>query len=207
METLKSLIKKIKWETVLTAIIAIVVGIVFIVTPASSGAVLCYVAGVMILALGIYFFVKFFTARLAMPGFLVYGIMLMLLGIFCLTRPGVVLGIITVVFGIYLVMDGLFKVRDGIQCVRDHIKGGWMLFILAALTIVLGLIVMFGSFDSIMVMAGVSLIIDGICDIIATVYYSAYVHKVKKTVKKEFERSRMEDVSDVVDVTDSDENK
>ncbi len=204
METLKSLVKKIKWETVLTAIMAIVVGIVFIVTPVSSGAVLCYVAGVMLLALGIYFFVKFFTARLAMPGFLVYGIMLMLLGIFCLVRPDMVLGVITVVFGIYLVLDGMFKVRDGIQCVRDHIKGGWMLFILAALTIVLGVIVMFGSFDSIMIMAGVSLIIDGVCDIIATIYYSAYVHKVKKTIKKEFERSHLEDVSDVVD---SDENK
>ncbi len=204
MKTLKSLVKKIKWETVLTAIMAIVVGIVFIVTPVSSGAVLCYVAGVMLLALGIYFFVKFFMARLAMPGFLVYGIMLMLLGIFCLVRPDMVLGVITVVFGIYLVLDGMFKVRDGIQCVRDHIKGGWMLFILAALTIVLGVIVMFGSFDSIMIMAGVSLIIDGVCDIIATIYYSAYVHKVKKTIKKEFERSHLEDVSDVVD---SDENK
>ena len=189
MENFKSLIKRVKWETVLMALTAIIVGIAFIVAPSSSGAVVVYLSGALLLCIGIYCFVKFFTMRLTLPSFMFTGILLILVGIFFLVRPGVVQGLLTVLFGIYLILDGLFKIRDGIECVRLRVKGGWSMFLLAAITIILGLLVMFGSFEDIMIIAGTSLIIDGICDIFTTIYLSAYVHKTKRTIKKEAKKN------------------
>lgn len=187
MDNFKSIVKRIKWETVLMALTAIIVGIAFIAAPASSGAVIVYLAGALLLCIGIYCFVKFFTMRFTLPGFMFAGIILMLVGVFFLVRPGVVQGVLTVLFGVYLILDGLFKVREGIECVRLHVKGSWSMFVLAAVTVVLGLLVMFGTFADIMIIAGTSLIIDGVMDIFTTIYLSAYVHKAKRTVKKAVE--------------------
>lgn len=87
MDNFKSIVKRIKWETVLMALTAIIVGIAFIAAPASSGAVIGYLAGALLLCIGIYCFVKFFTMRFTLSGFMFAGIILMLVGIFFLVRP------------------------------------------------------------------------------------------------------------------------
>ena len=59
----------------------------------------------------------------------------------------------------------------------------WIWFILALLTIVLGVLVMFG--ESVMTLLGVSLIVDGVSDIVTTLWLSAGVRKVKKEIEKD----------------------
>ena len=54
MEQIKSFFKKIKWETLITALFAIAIGIVFIVVPQSSADVICIVLGSVLIALGAY---------------------------------------------------------------------------------------------------------------------------------------------------------
>lgn len=202
MEGIKSILKKLKWESVTMALVAIVVGIVFVAAPSASAKVLCYVAGTMLIIAGVLCFVRFFTARLALPGFMVYGIMLMLAGIFCCVRPDIVAGIITVGFGAYLVLDGAFKLRDGIQYTAKGIRGGWIMFLLSAVTVVLGIVVMFGTFDSVVTLAGISLIVDGVVDLATAAYFGIYARKAKKAAKKAFERANLEDISDVLDSSD-----
>ena len=62
-------------------------------------------------------------------------------------------------------------------------QGWWIWFILALLTIVLGILVMFG--ESVMTLLGVSLIVDGVSDIVTTLWLSAGVRKVKKEIEKD----------------------
>lgn len=54
---------------------------------------------------------------------------------------------------------------------------------LAVLTIVLGILVMFG--ESVMLLLGISLIIDGVSDIVTTLWLSAGVRKVKKEIEND----------------------
>ena len=62
-------------------------------------------------------------------------------------------------------------------------QGWWIWFLLAVLTIVLGILVMFG--ESVMPLLGISLIIDGVSDIVTTLWLSAGVRKVKKEIEKD----------------------
>lgn len=206
MDSFKSFMKRIKWEALLAAIFAIVIGALFIVYPENSGNVLCYVGGGLFIALGMAMLVAYFTAGLLFGSyFFIISMILFLVGIVCVACPEIVKGFITVIFGIFLVADGVTKLQLGIDGVKVGIKGSWSLFIVAAASIALGITVTFGTFEDVMLFAGISLIIDGISDIITTLVFSAKYQNATRNVKRVLKNVKS-DADDVIEGTvDKDE--
>ena len=87
-------------------------------------------------------------------------------------------------FGLFLIIDGLSKVQDGVYCARDKVKGWWVLVLDAILMVVLGAIVMFGTFEYVMIFAGISLIVDGVRNFITTAVFASKVRKARKELGK-----------------------
>lgn len=194
MNYIKKLFKKMKWETLITALMSIIVGILFLVEPENSSNVLCTVVGVAFVVLGAAMLVRYFASGLLFGSIhLIFSIILLAIGIFSLSKPDTFKIIITFIFGLFLIIDGLLKIQDGMDCYRANVKGWWVLFIVSVLSIVLGSLVMFGSFDSIMIFAGVSLIVDGVLDIITTLVFSSHVRKVEKRVHDVIEEYHSEE--------------
>lgn len=54
---------------------------------------------------------------------------------------------------------------------------------MSILLVGLGISVMFGTFDFVMIYCGISLIVDGVCDIVTTLVFSSHVKKAEKTIK------------------------
>lgn len=183
MSEIKKFFTKLKWEKLVTAIVAIVLGIVFVADPNGSGDAVCKVAGVAMIVLAAAMLIRYFTSAQLFPENLIFSAVLLLLGIFFIAKSGVVMTVLGLFFGIFLVIDGASKVRDGIDAAKVKIQGCWIWFLLALLTIVLGVLVMFG--ESVMTLLGVSLIVDGVSDIVTTLWLSAGVRKVKKEIEKD----------------------
>lgn len=183
MSEIKKFFTKLKWEKLVTAIVAIVLGIVFVADPNGSGDAVCKVAGVAMLVLAAAILIRYITSAQLFPENLIFSAVLLLLGIFFIAKSGVVMTVLGLFFGIFLVIDGASKIRDGIDAAKAKIQGWWIWFILALLTIVLGVLVMFG--ESVMTLLGVSLIVDGVSDIVTTLWLSAGVRKVKKEIEKD----------------------
>lgn len=183
MSEIKKFFTKLKWEKLITAIVAIVLGIVFVADPNGSGDAVCKVAGVAMIVLAAAMLIRYFTSAQLFPENLIFSAVLLLLGIFFIAKSGVVMTVLGLFFGIFLVIDGASKIRDGIDAAKAKIQGWWIWFILALLTIVLGVLVMFG--ESVMTLLGVSLIVDGVSDIVTTLWLSAGVRKVKKEIEKD----------------------
>ena len=183
MSEIKKFFTKLKWEKLVTAIVAIVLGIVFVADPNGSGDAVCKVAGVAMIVLAAAMLIRYFTSKQLFPENLIFSSVLLLLGIFFIAKSGVVMTVLGLFFGIFLVIDGASKIRDGIDAAKAKIQGCWIWFILALLTIVLGVLVMFG--ESVMTLLGVSLIVDGVSDIVTTLWLSAGVRKVKKEIEKD----------------------
>ena len=80
----------------------------------------------------------------------------------------------------FLVIDGMVTLQDGIDCARAKLGGWWVLAALAVITIALGCVILFGKFDSIMLLAGISLIVDGVFDLIATLAFSKRVREARQ---------------------------
>ena len=187
MSEIKKFFTKLKWEKLVTAIVAIVLGIVFVANPEGAGSVVCKVAGVAMLVLSVALLVKYFSSARLFPENLIFSAVLLLLGIFFIAKWSVVLTVIGLFFGIFLVIDGAGKLRDGFDAFKEKSQGWWIWFLLAGATIVLGIFVMFGESEaeSVMLLLGISLIIDGVSDIVTTLWLSAGVRKVKKEIEKD----------------------
>ena len=156
MSEIKKFFTKLKWEKLVTAIVAIVLGIVFVADPNGSGDAVCKVAGVAMIVLAAAMLIRYFTSKQLFPENLIFSAVLLLLGIFFIAKSGVVMTVLGLFFGIFLVIDGASKIRDGIDAAKAKMQGWWIWFILALLTIVLGVLVMFG--ESVMTLLGLSLI-------------------------------------------------
>ena len=193
MDSIKNFFKKIKWESLIASIVAIAIGIMFVVVPSTAGNVVCYVLGGVLIALGLLLVIRQLTADFLLfySPFLI-GLVMISIGILCFARPEVVKSLFTIIFGLYLIVDGLSKIPEGVNCVKLHIKGSWLIFVMAGISLALGFIVMFGTMEYIMIICGASLIVDGIIGVIYTLMFSSYIRKTHKQVKKLFESHKDE---------------
>ena len=91
-------------------------------------------------------------------------------------------GILTFIVGIFIIIDAGTSFADSIICARARITGWPVMLLTSLLMVVLGCIVMFGTFDMIIVFAGWSLIINGACDIIMTLIFSHRINEAKKVL-------------------------
>ena len=154
MESIRGYFKALKWRSLIVAFSAILLGLLFILTPQASADVICYVAGVLLVC-----------------------------GVFCLLRPEIIQGLLTVLFGVFLVIDGMMTLQDGVDCARARLAGWWVPALLGAVTIALGCVVLFGKFDSIMLLAGISLIVDGVFDLIVTFAFSKRIRTAREKLR------------------------
>ena len=184
MESIRGYFKALKWRSLIVAFSAILLGLLFILTPQTSANVICYVAGILLLASGIAAVISYLASgRLFGSYALVSGIVLLVCGVFCLLRPEIIQGLLTVLFGVFLVIDGMMTLQDGVDCARARLAGWWVPALLGAVTIALGCVVLFGKFDSIMLLAGISLIVDGVFDLIVTFAFSKRIRTAREKLR------------------------
>lgn len=185
MDIVKNFFKKVKWESLISALFIIAIGVLFIVLPESSAQVLCYVTGGLFVTLGVIFLVRYLSSDFIFSAHaLILGLVLLFVGLLTIIRPELVQGIITIIFGIYLIADGAIQIQNAIECFRAKAKGTWAFVLSATLSIALGVLIMLNTFTSVMIFCGISLVVDGVCDFIVTLIFSSKIKKVHKAVKE-----------------------
>ena len=80
MNKVKKFFTKLKWENIIAAILAIVVGVLFIILPKDSADVLCLIAGILLICAGAFTLVAYiFSGFFLGAHLLIVGIMLILM--------------------------------------------------------------------------------------------------------------------------------
>lgn len=182
MDKVQGFFKKVKWDSIIIATLTIVFGILCVAMPTRAGDVLCIVFGAMLLTMSVALFVRFFTVdRFFGANLLIAAAVMLILGIFCLVYTSTLQSILTVLFGIFIFVDSMTSLTDSILCAKAKIKGWWVLFVLSILTACLGVCVVFSTFDTVMIFAGCSLIIEGLRRLVTTLVFS---HKIKQAKKQ-----------------------
>ena len=106
--------------------------------------------------------------RLAFQYDLAFGLLLMALGTVTLCHPGDAMSFLCVMSGIPVLADGLFKIQIALDSRRFGIASWWLLMVLAALTCVIGVLLVFRPWDGAQVLTmlmGISLLLDGILNL------------------------------------------
>lgn len=163
MKDFKTVFKRLKWETILAAVLTILIGILCVALPDRMGDVLTVVVGWSLIVLGLATGVSiFFRGRLLVGTALVRALIMVMVGMLCLVEGEVFKSIITILFGLYIVFDSMSAAMDAVALIRARVKGAPILFVLSVVTACLGVVVAFSDFESVMIFAGVTLMIEGI---------------------------------------------
>ena len=94
-----------------------------------------------------------------------FAFLIMLIGLILLAVPGRAMSFLFIVLGILILTDGLFKIQIALDARRFGIRKWWLIFSLAVLSGILGLLLVIRPAESmqfIMALLGISLLCDGI---------------------------------------------
>lgn len=144
------------------------VGVLLILFPQVSALTLCRILGAILILYGVIKMIGYFSKdlyRLAFQYDLAFGILIDLIGLILLAVPSRVMSFLFIVFGILILTDGLFKIQIALDARSFGIRKWWLVFSLAVLSGVLGLLLILRPVESmqfIMALLGVSLLCDGV---------------------------------------------
>lgn len=168
MDKLKNMLKKLKLQAGVAAVALIIIGLMFIIFRDTSLEVICYVAGALLMLWGVLCLFTFFATGLTGASDLGLGLTLVLIALLLFIKPWVITGILTVLFGIALIIDGATKMQQFVAMNKAKIKSRWAVLAIAVISLILGVLIVFDPFgSSIMIFAGVSLIVAGVMDLCA----------------------------------------
>ena len=183
MSEVKTTAKTFKWDRIITGVLAIIIGILFIALPSESANVLCIISGIMLLLIGVVAAVSSFSDGAMLGRYsLMLGIALALAGALCILRPTMITNVLSAIFGIIIAVDGALTFIDAIDCARAKMKEWRILMLISVVSIALGAVIMFVDSSIIMILAGVFLIIEGIIDIVIISLFGKKIRRAKKIV-------------------------
>ena len=173
---------------IIMSVLFCVIGLVLILVPETVFTWLGRLLGIFVIVFGGIKLVGYFSRdlfRLAFQYDLAFGILLVVLGILTLSHPNDTMGFLAVILGIPVLADGLFKIQIALDARRFGIRRWWLILILAALTCVVGIVLVFRPAVGILVMTmfmGVSLLLDGILNLCVALFTVKIVANQKPDV-------------------------
>ena len=161
--------------SMVTSILAIIVGLVLIFLPTVSNKVVGIIVGVIILVFGINAIYKYFHrdgAKLYSLN-IVFGVLYSILGVVIILYPYSVMEFVTVCLGIFIIINGATKVNYGIWLKKGS-EDSWLVTLVTGIfLVVLGIMVVFNPFSSFTLtqLSGAFLIIVGILNVSDTILF------------------------------------
>lgn len=158
-------------------------GTLFIAKPDLSAVVISRALGAAMIVFGLIKLVGYFSKdlfRLAFQYDLGFGLLLIALGILALAKPAGALDFIFTALGVAILTDGLFKLQIAVDSKRFGISTWWLTLVLAVITGVVGLALVFRPWDSarlLTILLGAALLAEGIlnlCVAVSTVKIVSY---------------------------------
>lgn len=170
METAKE-----KANGIVLCLFELIVGVLLLINPVGFTAGIITVTGIVLMVLGLIEIIKYFRMSVeeaALEQALVKGLISVLFGAFCAFRAGwfiITFPVLTIIYGVVILLAGLGKIQLTVDMLRRKSKHWIWAAINAAISIVCAIVILNNPFTSTAVLwmlTGVSLIVEGIFDVI-----------------------------------------
>lgn len=165
---MKELLKRIKADVILSAVLCIAIGVALFVWPGEVIGIFCKVLAAGIIIMGIVDMVSYFAAKMLHPFSGILGLLLLLVGIWIFLRPESVVSLIPIVIGVILAVHGLQDLKLAIEA-KDHgYERWWSMLIIALISLTFGVLCIINAFGLVKFatkLIGIALVYDGISDL------------------------------------------
>ncbi len=184
-----NLLKRLKTNIMISALLCVVLGIVLVVWPDLSMKIVCIAVGAALLIGGGVRLAVFFAQRngsMYAQMNLIMGIVLAVVGVWILMKPDKVLAIIPIIVGIVIVLHGVNDLQQAVTLYKGQYDKWWVALILGLLTAGFGILLIckpFAALDTVVMLIGTFLIYDGLSDI----WIVSRVYRTAKAMKQEAE--------------------
>jgi uncharacterized membrane protein HdeD (DUF308 family) len=183
-----SLLKQLKWNLILLAVIFIALGIVLILWPGATMKTICYLLAAMLLALGVASLINYLRKDISGIIYrydLVVGLCAILGGILVIVKVDKLTDLIPAVLGFLVTMSGILKMQNSVDMLRlGH--GTWhVAFAMSIINIVAGIVLLMNPFEAaqILIMClGIALVYSGITDLYVTISISRRLSRLKTEI-------------------------
>ena len=173
----------------LTALVFILLGVLFIIFPETSRKIICYIFGGFLCLVGIFRIIEYFKTPISLHQYslgLVMGIIAIGFGIFVIARPDVIQKVLPTILGLSVLLDSLIKLQYAVDMIRIHDKSWRYSLIMSLITAVFGTLLLINPFrtmDTLLQFLGISMIVNGITDTVALIVLFSRIKKSKKRKK------------------------
>ena len=183
-----SLLKQLKWNLILLAVIFIALGIVLILWPGATMKTICYLLAAMLLALGVASLINYLRKDISGIIYrydLVVGLCAILGGILVIVKVDKLTDLIPAVLGFLVTMSRILKMQNSVDMLRlGH--GTWhVAFAMSIINIVAGIVLLMNPFEAaqILIMClGIALVYSGITDLYVTISISRRLSRLKTEI-------------------------
>ena len=183
------MIKELKKNMILLAVFYLILGIILVLFPEGSGYAICYLIGGLTIIYGIFHLVLYQRTKSPFVTYhydLVQGIIGLAIGIYVIIVPEILIETLPVVLGVVVMIDSIVKIQNAWDLKRMGYDRWWLVMIGALVTLVFGLLMVFYPFTvylSVIVFVGISLIVNGVSDLITIFILNKKVKEFKSKVE------------------------
>ncbi|MDE5984999.1 MAG: DUF308 domain-containing protein [Eubacterium sp.] len=169
---------KIKNLSLITIAAGLLIGILLLFQPDKTVQFVSMLCGITVIMLGVGAWISYFT-KVKSTILAILGSLAIIAGIILCIKYESIISTVLFLFGIFILISGIVDFVSAIDAKKNDLKSWIVSLIMAAATIVLGLLVVVNPFNSMLVLTkllGVALIIYAVMDLITFI-------QVKKVVK------------------------
>ncbi len=183
-------LKSIKTNILGSALLCVILGIVLVIYPNTSLALVCRAVGVIVLITGAGFLLSHIRGGIFSWFYkldLILGVLFVILGGYILLNPLGLLSIIPIVFGVLLIYHGISDLGQALELRKYEADRWWISIIIAVITIALGIMIMknpFSTIDMLMRIIGICLIYDGLSDLLLVGKFSRSIRNFQADEEK-----------------------
>ena len=144
---MKEFLGRIKADFLLSSVLCIALGLVFIIWRASVLTIVANVLAVVLIIIGVVYMCSYFL-NIVTNGFsAMLGLVVLAVGIWFLVQPKVVVSLIPIVIGLVLIFHSIRSIIEAVDA-RKYGYGGWSVgLIFSIISLIFGIICVTNAFD------------------------------------------------------------
>ena len=165
---MKEFLKQIKADYLLSSILCILLGVVFIIWKDGVLGVMGSMFAILLSIIGVVYLGSFFLNLVTNGVSVLMGIIILAVGIWFLIEPSVIVSLIPIVIGVVLLFHGIRALKETLEAKKYGFSSWGVNLVLALLGIVFGIICIFdavGVMEKAIMLVGIILVFNGISNI------------------------------------------
>lgn len=173
MESLKIILKKNSWASILESLVFAILGIILVCRPEGTVKMITGVLGTIFIVIGILKIINYFSSKGVNDFFnydLIYGLTSIVIGFIAMFYMNIIGSIFRITIGIWIIYTSFVRINASIQIKRVGSEVWIYSLILALIMFSCGLYVVINS-NAIIVSIGIIMIVYAVIDIIENIIF------------------------------------